>query len=427
MGDGGAGFRGQAGERSRLLDAGEGAVDVGAVAVAHEPGDDGGDASAVAEGAANQHRRVLRAQQFVNCGGGLAQFGGLWRDHIEHWHAAVMRGRVRRGEFGAGIDYRGKLRRGAVAAEGEARRDGVVVAATVQPEVAVQPGDQLQRPEKQARGEGRFAVFLFLPDGCAEAGIGGGDEQAGEAGAEQPQPGTAPQRGQGAEDGGEQVEGGGEVFAWCWRDAAAQRASSLPRQRPEDEAAGGERGRDVDEVVLPGGEDGSADEQAPEQPRQAQRARQFRPVVAADDEGEDDVQRGRFVVGLVEGGERAEEREEEAVAVRFCPADLQREEQETADGDGLRGEQLRDVAVLFAGGTRQKKAQGIEQVERPVGDYRPRQEGDGAFPGVDDFRHGRALRGEVVGEAVARVEDDGDGGEFEQGGGDGGFVHGGVD
>jgi len=30
----------------------------------------------------------------------------------------------------------------------------------------------------------------------------------------------------------------------------------------------------------------------------------------ADDEGEDDVQRGRFVVGLVEGGERAEARVE---------------------------------------------------------------------------------------------------------------------
>ena len=106
---------------------------------------------------------------------------------------------------------------------------------------------------------------------------------------------------------------------------------------------------------------------------------------------------------------------------------MQRKEEKAADGDGLRGEQLRDVAVLFAGCAREEEAEGVEEVKRPVGNYRPRQEGNGVFPGVDDFRHGCALRGEVVGEAIAGVEDDGNGGEFEQGGGDGGFVHGGVD
>ena len=177
-------------------------------------------------------------------------------------------------------------------------------------------------------------------------------------------------------------------------------------------------------MVLVGSEHRGADEQAPDKPQRAQPRRQFRPVEAANNKGEDDVQRGHFVVSLIESGKRAEKRGEEAVANVFRPADLQREKQKTADGDSLRGEQLRNVAVLFVRTRAEEETEAVEEVERPVRDDGPRQEGDVVFPSLSDFRNVGAARGVMVGEAVAEVEDGGDGGEFEQGGDEGGFVHG---
>ena len=124
--------------------------------------------------------------------------------------------------------------------------------------------------------------------------------------------------------------------------------------------------------MLVGGEHRGADEQAPGKPQRAQARRQFRPVEAANNKGEDDVQRGHFVVSLIESGKRAEKRGEKAVANVFRPADLQREKQETANGDGLRGEQLRNVAVLFARTRAKEEAEAVEEVERPVRDDGPR-------------------------------------------------------
>jgi hypothetical protein len=103
---------------------------------------------------------------------------------------------------------------------------------------------------------------------------------------------------------------------------------------------------------------------------------------------------------------------------------LQREQQKAADGDGLRGEQLRNVAVLFARARTKEETEAVKEVERPVGNDGPRQEGDVVFPGVGDFGDVGSARGVMVGEAVAEIENGGDGGEFEQGGDEGGFVHG---
>ena len=100
---------------------------------------------------------------------------------------------------------------------------------------------------------------------------------------------------------------------------------------------------------------------------------------------------------------------------------MQRKKQKTADGDGLRGEQLRDIAVQFGARAREEKTERVQEIQRPVGNNRPRHEGHGALPAVDDFRHGRAQRGEVIGQTVAGVEKDGNGGELEQGGRQGGF------
>ena len=46
------------------------------------------------------------------------------------------------------------------------------------------------------------------------------------------------------------------------------------------------------------------------------------------------------------------------------------------------------------------------------------------FPGIGNFGDVGAVRGVMVGEAVAEVEDGGDGGQFEQRRNKGGFVHG---
>ena len=126
--------------------------------------------------------------------------------------------------------------------------------------------------------------------------------------------------------------------------------------------------------MLVGSEHRGADEQAPGKPQWTHPRRQFRPVEAANNEGEDDVQRGHFVVSLIESGKRAEKRGKEAIADVFRPADLQRKKQKTADSDGLCGEQLCNVAVLFARARAEEETEAVEEVERPVRDDGPRQE-----------------------------------------------------
>ena len=90
--------------------------------------------------------------------------------------------------------------------------------------------------------------------------------------------------------------------------------------------------------------------------------------------------------------------------MRLGPRKLQGKQQKTRDGQGLRRQQLRDIAVLLSRVGAQEKRQRIKQIERPIRHDGPGPERYGVLPGKSNFGHATALCGEPVGKAIGAVK-----------------------
>ena len=123
-----------------------------------------------------------------------------------------------------------------------------------------------------------------------------------------------------------------------------------------------------------------------------------------------------MVVRLVKCCQRGKQAAGKPVGGRFYPAKLQREQQKTADGHRLCGQQLGDIAVLLPYVAAEEKGQCIQSIERPIRHNGPCPKRDAVFPGKGNFRYAAALSGKPVGKTVGRVKNGADGQKFEQGG-----------
>ena len=167
----------------------------------------------------------------------------------------------------------------------------------------------------------------------------------------------------------------------------------------------------VDQVVLPGRERRDAHEHEPRRERPPHPPpRQERDEHAPQQRPQRDVQRRAQVVRPVEGVQRAEQG---GVDVRREPVGDdgrpragvgQGDEQEAQPGEADRQRDpsavARQVRPVAAGEERRDE----QQVERPVRHDRPRQERDEPLDAHLQRRHGRAERGQPVGQVVDREE-----------------------
>ena len=297
----------------------------------------------------------------------------------------VWRGEARRRQLRAEVDQGAEAAVGVAgvvghAAEpdgaGDMHRRGVAP----RPPARIEPGGELVGRQQPARGQA-VAASLLLEAGAARPGVVPGDQQQ-----RQCRPGEEQRQAAEAEGARQQGRCGSGVK--CRQPVVAgiggapqRRAQAAFRQQPETEEAERGAGRDVDEMVLPGGQHGNSDEQRPTMHQQAPGAGQRQLLELEPDQDEQgDVQRRRLVVRLVEGTQGGEHGARQAVGRWAGEGEAQREGEKAGDGDHLRGEQALAVPVDGAGVAAAEEGQPVEEVDRPVGDDGPGAGRATAFP-----------------------------------------------
>src|SRR5262249_19139195 len=80
--------------------------------------------------------------------------------------------------------------------------------------------------------------------------------------------------------------------------------------------------------------------------------------------------------------------------------EAQREQDKTGNRDQLRREQTSRMRIQLAAGRANEERQCVEEVDRPVRQYRPVPERDAGLPVEHDRGHVRALSGVPVGESI---------------------------
>ncbi len=132
--------------------------------------------------------------------------------------------------------------------------------------------------------------------------------------------------------------------------------------------------------------------------------RQMAGIKRPEDHQQRNMQGRRLVVRTVERAERREEKTGDAIGCRFRDGELQREDEETENGDELRGEDAPDMALQLGGVETEEEGQRVGEVDRPVWDDRPRQEGNALLPAEADCGYRALLRRRPIGEAIAEIE-----------------------
>ncbi len=116
----------------------------------------------------------------------------------------------------------------------------------------------------------------------------------------------------------------------------------------------------------------------------------LRAVQRPQDHGQRDVQRRQLVEGQVEAGEHVEQRAGDAVGSRPLEREAERKRDEACDRHQLRRQEPLGMRVELRARRAHEERKRIERIDRPVGDDRPCQKRDRAFPFEYGDRHVRA-------------------------------------
>src|SRR5262249_33680246 len=106
-----------------------------------------------------------------------------------------------------------------------------------------------------------------------------------------------------------------------------------------------------------------------------------------------------------EAAERIEQRSPQAVGRRMLEREAQRHQDEARDSNELRCQQTLRVRVELATRRADEERNAVQEIDRPVGKYRPSPERYRAFPREHDRRHVGPLRREPVRKAVRQKEE----------------------
>ncbi|MNF91195.1 hypothetical protein D3C84_737880 [compost metagenome] len=129
------------------------------------------------------------------------------------------------------------------------------------------------------------------------------------------------------------------------------------------------------------------------------------PLIAGpEDHQQGDVQRWCLVERLVKAGEDVEHPAKYAIQFRSDKGEAQRPDQETTDGNHLRGQQAQGMAFQFLAAAGQQQGQAVQQVDGPVRDNGPGPEWHVVFPTEHQAADIVALVGDPSGETIGGEE-----------------------
>ncbi len=220
---------------------------------------------------------------------------------------------------------------------------------------------------------------------------------------QQPPPAAEAEAGEGQRRAAGQVGESEPQASGLARAVRRLRRGRLGNQ-PEAKQARPDAGRDVEEVVLVGGQHRERDEDGPTGEQRAAGAPEMGGIADPEDDQQRDVQRRRLIERFVEVRQRREHRAEHAAGRGAREAEAQREGEEAGDAQQLRQQQPPDVQGELPPGPADEQRHRVKGVDRPVGDDRPGEEGDVPLPAEGDRAHLGAPARQPVGKAVAGEE-----------------------